>query len=205
MDCIGYNIQAWRSSETRAVLSPVQRYIFRELLDHYYLEGSIPDDPLLLSVITAVSQEDFDLEWPAVRGWFEPRMDGRMTPRARAGEQPKERRPARAKDKQLILAAGPSRTSEDEQRGWFEAWWAEYWLHRGKLPAWKSYLRAVTTPKKAETVLRAMLIQKPAMMQREPDKRPHAATWINQERWTDEVDPARVEVNPNEIYYPELP
>jgi hypothetical protein len=35
----------------------------------------------------------------------------------------------------------------------------------------------------------AVRAQKPEMLQREPAKRPYASTWLNGERWEDELQP----------------
>ena len=42
----------------------------------------------------------------------------------------------------------------------------------------------------------------PAMMGREERYRPHPATWLNQERWTDEI--STEPQNPHEISYSKL-
>jgi uncharacterized protein YdaU (DUF1376 family) len=42
------------------------RYIYRELLDETYLDGSIPNDPALLAKICGVTEKEFLKHWPEV-------------------------------------------------------------------------------------------------------------------------------------------
>lgn len=63
-------IHDWRQSRTRLRLSPMGRYIYRELLDETYLDGSIPDDPALLAKICGVTEKEFLKHWPDVSRSF---------------------------------------------------------------------------------------------------------------------------------------
>lgn len=68
----------------------------------------------------------------------------------------------------------------------FDKWWELYPRHEAKLPAevaWVKHVRDRTTADAALVGIRAQL---PGLLEREPDKIPHPATWINQHRWTDE-------------------
>ena len=76
-----------------------------------------------------------------------------------------------------------------DQEGWFAAWWLEYWLHRAKKAARDAFRKHVKTEGRFQQVMAATRAQKPEMLTREPSKRPHGATWLNGERWADDVSP----------------
>ena len=70
--------------------------------------------------------------------------------------------------------------------GWFEEWWAIYWRRVSRKLAEQAFAKCVKTQAQFDRVMAATRKQTPAMMAREPDKRPHGATWLNGERWNDE-------------------
>jgi hypothetical protein len=67
-------------------------------------------------------------------------------------------------------------------------WWTEYWLRKAKKPAREAFAKRVTTEERFLQVMTATRAQRAEMLSKEPVKRPHAATWLNQERWEDEPD-----------------
>ncbi len=73
-----------------------------------------------------------------------------------------------------------------EQESWFSDWWAAYWLHKAKKAARRAFAKQVRAEARFQEVMAAMEKQKPEMMSRQPQHRPHGATWLNGERWTDE-------------------
>jgi hypothetical protein len=77
-----------------------------------------------------------------------------------------------------------------EQETWFCQWWAEYWLHKAKKAARQAFRKHVRTATLFQQVMAATRAQKPEMLARESSMRPHAATWLNGERWADENDSA---------------
>lgn len=79
--------------------------------------------------------------------------------------------------------------SEIQQRS-FEEFWRFYWRKTAKKTAEKAYSAKVLSVASHKTVMEALSAQSAAMLGRDPEKRPHAATWLNQERWSDEADPA---------------
>lgn len=89
-----------------------------------------------------------------------------------------------------------------EQKRWFTAWWAEYWLHKAKKAAQAAFQRHVKTEERFQQVMAATRAQKPEMLAREPSKRPHGATWLNGERWEDEITAAAPTTGQDD--YPEL-
>lgn len=76
----------------------------------------------------------------------------------------------------------------ETQSGWFSQFWAAYWRRIGKGEAEKSFARLVRTQERFDIVMQALALQSPWMMQKDSDKRPHPATWLNQKRWEDDPD-----------------
>jgi hypothetical protein len=74
-----------------------------------------------------------------------------------------------------------------QQEAWFAEWWPAYWLHKARLPAREAFRKHVTTDARFAEVMAATRAQSPEMLARDPSKRPHGATWLNAERWTDEI------------------
>ncbi len=75
---------------------------------------------------------------------------------------------------------------------WFDQWWAIYWRKVSRKPAEKAFHAHVKTEPRFHQVMEATVAQTPAMMARDPDHRPHGATWLNAERWNDQPSvPAR--------------
>jgi hypothetical protein len=83
--------------------------------------------------------------------------------------------------------AKPNREMTPEQAGWFASWWDAYWLHRAKEPARRAFAKHVCTEERFQRVMAAVAAQAPEMLTREPQHRPHGATWLNAERWDDEL------------------
>ncbi|MGD0669927.1 MAG: hypothetical protein ABSB23_20495 [Bryobacteraceae bacterium] len=74
-----------------------------------------------------------------------------------------------------------------DRESWFSAWWGIYWLHKARKPAHDAFMRRVKTDAIYRQVMDATRAQAPEMLAREPSKRPHGATWLNGERWNDEL------------------
>ena len=64
-------ISDWRESETRIALTISERGLYRELLDHCYSEGSLPNDERTLAMIAAVAPVEFRKSWRRVSSLFE--------------------------------------------------------------------------------------------------------------------------------------
>jgi hypothetical protein len=86
-----------------------------------------------------------------------------------------------------------SKTSREEfpESEDFKAFYTAYWRHVGRGPAWSAYRTHVHNGD-ASKVMAAMLEERPVMLDREEDKRPHPATWLNQRRWRDREGLAEV-------------
>lgn len=78
-------------------------------------------------------------------------------------------------------------TLTPSQESWFSEWWSAYWLHKARKPAREAFKRHVTSEARFQQIMAAVEAQRPEMLAREPSKRPHGATWLNAERWDDEV------------------
>ena len=74
--------------------------------------------------------------------------------------------------------------------GWkweaFQAWWAEYWRRTDKKPAWAAYHELIVVPQDAANCKAAMLKIRPAMLERDQEKRPMGATWLHRRTWLPE-------------------
>lgn len=68
---------------------------------------------------------------------------------------------------------------------WFEEFWMGYWRKVDKKAARIAYFEFVPTLVIHDQVVAAVEAQSKAMNERPEEKRPHAATWIRHERWTD--------------------
>ena len=75
----------------------------------------------------------------------------------------------------------------EQQEEWFSAWWQAYWRKVARKPAQRAFARLVRTQERFDQVIKATLAQAPEMLSRPPEKRPHGATWLNAERWNDEL------------------
>lgn len=78
----------------------------------------------------------------------------------------------------------------------FQAFW-DRWIRKvAKVEAQKAW-NQVVTPEDEEPIQRALDWQNPIFEAREPEYRPHAATWIRGRRWEDE--PPTKKTTPNRI------
>lgn len=87
-----------------------------------------------------------------------------------------------------VKAKGPWRNSH--QAAWFDDWWKVVWAKVGKGGAEKAFAKAATNLLVAEEIIAATKKQLPRILEREPQYRPHPATWLNDKRWLDEPEPS---------------
>jgi hypothetical protein len=80
----------------------------------------------------------------------------------------------------------------ERQKVWFSEFWEFYWRKVSKAGALAVYRRKVKTEEIHSLVVSALKAQSPSMMAREVEKRPHASTWLAQERWNDEIEAVSV-------------
>lgn len=65
-----WSVIRWLASDTRAILDPAGRGIYRELLDSCYTSGSIPKDPELMARKADATIEQLNRIWPVIRKHF---------------------------------------------------------------------------------------------------------------------------------------
>ncbi len=63
-------IADWRGSETRIRMTLEERAIYRDLLDHCWEQGSLPNDEQMLAKICSATPSEFKRSWPAVKKSF---------------------------------------------------------------------------------------------------------------------------------------
>ena len=69
----------------------------------------------------------------------------------------------------------------------FPEFWALYPRRVARIKAEEIWIKR-KLDQHADVIIAAIQLQAPDFLAREPDKVPHAATWLNQERWKDEID-----------------
>ena len=74
----------------------------------------------------------------------------------------------------------------------FDEFWAAYPKHRGKKDAQKAFKKV--KPSDVDKILSALEAQKRAW--NDPQFIPYPATWLNGERWEDEIQPQRTDTDP---------
>jgi hypothetical protein len=74
--------------------------------------------------------------------------------------------------------------NQDQSR-WFNEFWGLYWRKVAKVDAAKVFAKRIKTIAAWNACKDLLLYVRPQMMQREPDKRPHAASWLNREDFFD--------------------
>jgi uncharacterized protein YdaU (DUF1376 family) len=79
--------------------------------------------------------------------------------------------------------------SESAIRGRFDAFWAEYPNKKAKGAAWNAWRKLAPTTDHTAQMIDAIRAQRHSREWREGFI-PHPATWLNQERWSDEIDGA---------------
>jgi hypothetical protein len=94
--------------------------------------------------------------------------------------------------KRKRVPIGGGKKASAEQVGWFDQFWAAYWLRKSKKDAFAAFCKNVKMPERFAEVIAAVAAQKPEMDSRQPQHRPLAASWLHAERWADEPpEPAK--------------
>jgi uncharacterized protein YdaU (DUF1376 family) len=84
------------TDENVAVMSLEEEGAYRRLMDHCWIEGSIPDDLARLARLCRTSPDHMEAIWPAIRPCFTPVGDGRLDHPRLAIERRKAARKSRA-------------------------------------------------------------------------------------------------------------
>lgn len=82
----------------------------------------------------------------------------------------------------------------------FELFWQDYWRKVSKKDARHTWFVATDNSDRIVDIQRAQVAQTPEMLARPVEKRPHASTWLNQERWKDEVVPVDDDVEERALW-----
>lgn len=100
----------WRGSETRLSLTLEERSIYRDLLDHCWEEGSLPNNERMLAGIAGATPLEFKRCWPAMAHKFIEK-DGRLF-----NDRVDERRPALIRWHEQRSNAGKASAERKRQR-----------------------------------------------------------------------------------------
>ena len=91
----------------------------------------------------------------------------------------------------ILIQSNPSSADEkkEERMKWFEEWWGEYPRKVGKGKCREKYLKIVTTEERRSQLMAAIRKQNEVYKNKELQYIPYPETWLNQERWEDELQP----------------
>lgn len=67
----------WLTSEARMRMTAAERGIYTDLMDHQYIQGSLPNNHMVLARLASVPQDVFDIAWKNIKNEFKER-DGRL-------------------------------------------------------------------------------------------------------------------------------
>lgn len=81
----------------------------------------------------------------------------------------------------------PNQTRPRVEPPRFAEFWSLYPRKVARAAALKNWIKQ-KLDQQADLIIAAIQLQAPDFLARETDKIPHAATWLNQERWKDEID-----------------
>ena len=102
---------------------------------------------------------------------------------------PTEKTPPECPKKDTLAPQGAAARASSGLDSDFETFWQAYPLHEAKEPARKAFAKLRPPPELFQRLLAAIAEQKQGEQWRRGIV-PHAATWLNQRRWTDEPPPA---------------
>lgn len=187
------------ASHTRH-LSPVEDIAYRRLLDLYYLHER-PLNSGLTSVARQINMRDHETEIELVLneffqltedGWINQRADkeiahfrAKIEQASRAGKASAERRlNERSTDVQPTNNHKPT-TNNQEYIDRFDIFWKKYPRKVAKPNAQKAWLKIKPDDLLAQKIIVA--IDKQGLCNREIQFVPHPASWLNAQRWEDEV------------------
>ena len=187
------------ASHTRH-LSPIEDIAYRRILDVYYLHER-PLNAGLTSVARQINMREYEEQIKIVLtefftltddGWVNQRADqeiqqyrAKIEQASRAGKASAERRfNAGSTDVQPTINHKPlTNTQIDIDR--FELFWKQYPRKIAKPNALKAWLKIKPNDTLSQKMIDAVKQQK--LSDREIQFVPHAATWLNGNRWEDEI------------------
>jgi hypothetical protein len=72
------------------------------------------------------------------------------------------------------------------QERWFEKeFWPKYWRKIDKSDALKAFRKHATTEETKNIIVEAVVAHGPTYLNRQPEHRPHAASWLNKKRYSE--------------------
>jgi uncharacterized protein YdaU (DUF1376 family) len=187
------------ASHTRH-LSPIEDIAYRRILDVYYLHER-PLNAGLTSVARQINMREYEEQIKIVLtefftltddGWVNQRADqeiqqyrAKIEQASRAGKASAERRfNAGSTDVQPTINHKPITNNQiDIDR--FELFWKQYPRKIAKPNALKAWLKIKPNDTLSQKMIDAVKQQK--LSDREIQFVPHAATWLNGNRWEDEI------------------
>jgi uncharacterized protein YdaU (DUF1376 family) len=187
------------ASHTRH-LSPIEDIAYRRILDVYYLHER-PLNAGLTSVARQINMREYEEQIKIVLtefftltddGWVNQRADqeiqqyrAKIEQASRAGKASAERRfNAGSTDVQPTINHKPITNNQiDIDR--FELFWKQYPRKIAKPNALKAWLKIKPNDQLSQKMIDAVKQQK--LSDREIQFVPHAATWLNGNRWEDEI------------------
>lgn len=88
------------------------------------------------------------------------------------------------------------KTPKEQQQIWFAQWWETFWRKEGKVPAWKTFAKHITSEERFEQLVQITQQRKPEMETRSLEHRKTPAAWLNTEPWSDlgETSPPQTSV-----------
>jgi uncharacterized protein YdaU (DUF1376 family) len=104
------------------------------------------------------------------------------------------------KDPPIVPLTGDDTPKESPLRQRFESWWKSYPKRIGKGAAWKAWKR-IKPDENTTAIMVASVVLQLTTRQWQEGFIPNPATWLNQERWLDEVEGTSAMV-PQERQYP---
>lgn len=88
----------------------------------------------------------------------------------------------------IIIKDNIDNNSAFDQEDAFKRFWALYPKHVNKKKAHKKFLEICKNQEMLSKILSAIVDQKESQQWRDPKFIPHPSTWLNNERWNDELD-----------------
>jgi hypothetical protein len=112
------------------------------------------------------------------------RSNGRcQSVRTRASESESNIITIPEKEERTSTTEGVESLSVVQERWFEEEFWPQYWRKVSKKPAAAAFKKHATTEAIKNQIVEAVVAHSPTYLSRQPEHRPHAATWLNEQRY----------------------
>jgi hypothetical protein len=219
-----FDLNAWRNSRPVRKMNWESRALYREVLDEIWMSGSIPSKIEEVAELVKMPLEVVSRAWPSVHDCLIPSSTNsdELTSERMEEERARRRKLRKIKAKlgrsgglakaRNALAVATTQLSTDIAKtrqdktsittmSFFEEWWVEYPRKIGKGAARKAWDRI--SPDREFTdkaIAKVRESKQSADWKREHGKFiPHPATWLNQDRWEDEITIPSVQSQQREV------